>query len=439
MKFSLFFFYSILAFQLLAKEGFIFSTSKDSKDNTFNSVFLEKENSNNIVLFKGGIARDNILPEVVVEERDSPLEFNPLEENQENEAKKKQEAYEEEKLKFEEATRQNLITKNVYLDRVNPPYDILYVNQIIPITFKLLVLSQYSTIETKFVLDGGSVEVLNPKETWTLNQDSSLSNTFYFKINQPNFTIPKVEVIVNTIEGEFQDSTDFITGKAIKLERKGGYSQVLAKDLKILDFKISNYDSQSNLVVFQLQSILGNLFDFDLPSYQQGIESKSGDYKEATAFYYAIVPKSLGVISFEYFNTEKSQYVELQIENIPQDERVSTQSDIKPKNNIQFYQVSLVVFLALVFLGLYFYKRKWIFILLGILCLMFLFYILSVRTSAVLKANAPIRIQPTFNSTIILITQEPMKVEVLSDVRDYYKVMLEDERIGWVRKNDIQN
>ncbi len=77
--------------------------------------------------------------------------------------------------------------------------------------------------------------------------------------------------------------------------------------------------------------------------------------------------------------------------------------------------------------------------LLGILLLVLLFFLLSVRTSAVLKVNTAIHIQPTFNSTIILITQEPMKVEVLSDVRDYYKVMLEDERIGWVRKNDIQD
>ncbi|TLE17267.1 SH3 domain-containing protein [Helicobacter apodemus] len=431
-----FFFYSILVLQLFAKDGFVFPTSKD---NTFNSTITQKETSKDVILVEGNITRENILPEVVIEESSSPLDFNTSQESQENEKKNKQEAYEEEKLKLQEATKQNLITKNVYLDIVNPPYSILYVHQIIPITLKLLVLSQYSTIETKFILDNASVEVLNPKETWTLNQDSSLSNTFYFKINQPNFTIPKVEVMVNTIEGEFQESTDFITGRAIKLERKGGYSQVLAKDLKILDSKITNYDSGHNLVVLQLQSNLGNLFDFYLQSYQQGIESKSGDYKEAVAFYYAIVPKSLGVISFEYFNTEKSQYIELQVDNIPQDERVSTQSDIKPKNNIQFYQVSLIVFLALIFFGLYFYKRKWIFMLLGILLLVLLFFLLSVRTSAVLKVNTAIHIQPTFNSTIILITQEPMKVEVLSDVRDYYKVMLEDERIGWVRKNDIQD
>lgn len=430
-----FFFYSILVLQLFAKEGFVFPASKD----TFNSTITQKETSKDVVLVEENITRENILPEVVVEESSSPLDFNTSQESQENEKKNTQEYYEEEKLKFQEATKQNLITKNVYLDIVNPPYSILYVHQIIPITFKLLVLSQYSTIETKFILDNSSVEVLNPKETWTLNQDSSLSNTFYFKINQPNFTIPKVEVMVNTIEGEFQESTDFITGRAIKLERKGGYSQVLAKDLKILDSKITNYDSGHNLVVLQLQSNLGNLFDFYLQSYQQGIESKSGDYKEAVAFYYAIVPKSLGVISFEYFNTEKSQYIELQVDNIPQDERVSTQSDIKPKNNIQFYQVSLIVFLVLIFFGLYFYKRKWIFMLLGILLLVLLFFLLSARTSAVLKANTAIHIQPTFNSTIILITQEPMKVEVLSDVRDYYKVMLEDERIGWVRKNDVQD
>ncbi|WP_233704055.1 SH3 domain-containing protein [Helicobacter mesocricetorum] len=427
-----FFLYAILVLQLFAQEEFVFS----AKNNTFNALVAEAESPKDSALEEDKIKRKNILPEVMVEESSSPLEFNI---SQENKKEKGQDAYEEEDLKLEEIKKQNLITKNVYLDMINPPYSILYVHQIVPITFKLLVLSQYSTIETRFILDNASVEVLNPKETWTLNQDSSLSNTFYFKINQPNFTIPKVEVIVNTIEGEFQENTDFIVGRAIKLERKGRYSQVLAKDLKILDSKITNYDSQHNLAVFQLQSNLGNLFDFHLQSYQQGIESKSGDYKEAIAFYYAIVPKSLGIISFEYFNTEKSQYIELQVDNIPQDERVSTQSDIRPKNNIQFYQVSFVVFLILVSFGLYFYKRKWIFILLGILPLVLLFYLLSARTSAVLKVNTPIRIQPTFNSTIILITKEPMKVEVLSDIRGYYKVILEDERIGWVEKNDVQD
>lgn len=337
------------------------------------------------------------------------------------------------------------VAKNVYLEMLNPPLDILYVHQIIPLELKLLVLSDYSTIKTEFMFENNiqtaSVEILNPSENWSLNtEDSSLRNTFYLKIKQPNYTIPEIKVSVNTSEGEANERTQSLSGKAIKLERKGSFSQVLAQDLKILDTKITNYDTNHNLAVFQLQSLMGNLFDFHLEAYtQQGIESKSGDYKQAVAFYYAIVPKDLNTIRFDYFNTATSKYTELQVENIAIEDRVSTQSDIRPKNNYQFFKIAAMVFLIIVFFGLYLYKRKRIFILLGVIALGILLYLLTLKTSATLKANVPLRIQPTFNSTIILTTQEPMEVEILGQRSHYYKVILQDDSIGWVKRNDIQN
>lgn len=337
------------------------------------------------------------------------------------------------------------VAKNVYLEMLNPPLDLLYVHQIIPLELKLLVLSDYSTIKTEFMFENNiqatSVEILNANENWTLNaEDSSLRNTFYLKIKQPNYTIPEIRVIVNTSEGEANERTQSLSGKAIKLERKGNFSQVLAQDLKILDTKITNYDTNHNLAVLQLQSLMGNLFDFHLEAYtQQGIESKSGDYKQAVAFYYAIVPKDLNAIRFDYFNTTTSKYTELHVENIAIEDRVSTQSDIRPKNNYQFFKITAMVFLIIVFFGLYLYKRKKIFILLGVVALGILLYLLTLKTSATLKANVPLRIQPTFNSTIILTTQEPMEVEILGQRSHYYKVILQDDSIGWVKRNDIQN
>ena len=86
-------------------------------------------------------------------------------------------------------------------------------------------------------------------------------------------------MVVKTNEGEAKESTQAIGGKAIVLERKGVYSQVVAQDLQILDTKITSYDSQNNLVVLQIQGNMANLFDFHLAaSSQAGIESKSGDY-----------------------------------------------------------------------------------------------------------------------------------------------------------------
>ena len=58
----------------------------------------------------------------------------------------------------------SLVAKNVYLNLLNPPQDILYVNQIIPIEMKLLIFSDYSNITTNFILENESIEVLNPDE-----------------------------------------------------------------------------------------------------------------------------------------------------------------------------------------------------------------------------------------------------------------------------------
>lgn len=339
-----------------------------------------------------------------------------------------------------EDSQGSLVAKNVYLSLVSPLQNVLYVKQIVPIEVKLLVFGAYSSIKTNFIASDSSVSVLNPQESWILNQDSSLRNTFYFRINQANFTIPRIEVVVQTSEGEARESIEPISSKAVALERKGSYSQVVAEDLRIIDTKITSYDSESNLAVLQMQSEMGNLFDFHLDSYaQQGIESKKGDYKQSEIFYYVVVPKSLDKISFDYFNTQSAKYVELQVENFSQDDRISTQSDIKPKNTLQIYKILAAIFLIIVFFGLYLYRRKKLFLILGIVVVVVLVYLLSIKTSAILKPNIEVRIQPTFNSTIILTTQNPVEVKILAHKHGYYKVLLEDERIGWVREDGIQN
>ena len=127
------------------------------------------------------------------------------------------------------------------------------------------------------------------------------------------------------------------------------------------------------------------------------------------------------------------------MQNIAVEDRVSTQSDIKPKNNHQFFLISLMVFLALLFFGLYLYKRKIIFVVLLVIALAFLLYFVTLKTSVTLKSNVALRIQPTLNSTIVLTTQTEQKAEILGKRNNYYKVILKDEHIGWVVKNDIKD
>ena len=97
------------------------------------------------------------------------------------------------------------------------------------------------------------------------------------------------------------------------------------------------------------------------------------------------------------------------------------------------------MFFALLFFGLYLYKRKIIFVVLLVIALAFLLYFVTLKTSVTLKSNVALRIQPTLNSTIVLTTQTEQKAEILGKRNNYYKVILKDEHIGWVVKNDIKD
>ncbi|CAM2790001.1 SH3 domain-containing protein [Helicobacter burdigaliensis] len=329
-------------------------------------------------------------------------------------------------------------SKLLYVDLLNSPSAVLYINQIVPYEVRVMAFSSYNTIAVDFS-EETSVEVLNKEQKWSIQGDGTLVNTYYLKIKQLNYKFPDISITLNTKEGEAKEILKGASGKAINLE-KANFSSVIAKELVIKDTKITSFDEKNNLAVFQLKSQVGNLLDFKLKQYkQQGIESKSGDIANREVFYYVIVPKELEEIAFEYFNTDKSSYVELKMPNLAEDDKVSTQSDITPKNNYQIYQILVLIVIALLFFGLYFYKRKWIFIVLAILPLFGILYILSIRTSATLVPNTIVRIQPTFNSTIILQTEEALKVEVITQKRGYYKVVLEDGKIGWVKENDVQN
>ena len=137
------------------------------------------------------------------------------------------------------------LVKNVYLEALTPLLDILYVNQVVALEVKMLIFSEYTTIETEFLFEDNmlknSVEVLNPKQNWVINpEDSSLKNTFYLKIKQVQFAIPTIQVNVNTKEGAVSEILAGNTGRAIKLERKGSYAQVVAENLEIIEKKITN-------------------------------------------------------------------------------------------------------------------------------------------------------------------------------------------------------
>lgn len=329
--------------------------------------------------------------------------------------------------------------KSVYLNMMDFPTRTLYQREIVHATYRLLVLANLQSLKTDFLGGDGSVGVLNPNSPWKKEADGSFSNTFYFKIQAQSFTIPKIRVSAEVNGYTDSDESEGRSGKAIVLDRNALFSKVIAKELRITDYKITSYDNENNLAVFRIEAENSNLEDFSLPYYKkQGVESSSFSPQLSSMIYYVILPKSEESIEFDYFASSDYQYRRLSLPNIAVDEKVSTQSDIKPKNNLRIFELSLLGMGILLFAGLYLYRRHILFLLIAFALLDYGIYSLSAKDEGYLKPEAEVRILPTYNSTVILRPESRLKIEILSEHNGYFKIISEDEKIGWVRKEEVE-
>jgi len=329
--------------------------------------------------------------------------------------------------------------KSVYLNMMDFPTRTLYQREIVHATYRLLVLANLQSLKTDFLGGDGSVGVLNPNSPWKKEADGSFSNTFYFKIQAQSFTIPKIRVSAEVNGYTDSDESEGRSGKAIVLDRNALFSKVIAKELRITDYKITSYDNENNLAVFRIEAENSNLEDFSLPYYKkQGVESSSFSPQLSSMIYYVILPKSEESIEFDYFASSDYQYRRLSLPNIAVDEKVSTQSDIKPKNNLRIFELSLLGMGILLFVGLYLYRRHILFLLIAFALLGYGIYSLSAKDEGYLKPEAEVRILPTYNSTVILRPESRLKIEILSEHNGYFKIISEDEKIGWVRKEEVE-
>ncbi|WP_027327448.1 hypothetical protein [Helicobacter pametensis] len=345
-------------------------------------------------------------------------------------------------------------SKIVYLRLLTPldKGEEFYVGQKIQLKYSLLLFSGASLMDVEFIPNSNKVladgvEILNPNSSWIKKEDDSYENTFIYKIKAPNFAIPTLKVMAISQDGSYADS-DENKGKKFEAIALDGekYTGVLSEDLRVSNVRAKKYDEWNNIMVFDLESKRGNLEDFKLKEitkqgfHEEVIEQDDGRMR---AMYYCVLPAHLKELKFTFFNLTTLRYEEKIIPIVLQSDRVSTQSDLEPKNNFLIFSNIVLALLVVALLVLAFFLRSyrrifWILILTSVVLLVFWIYgILGVR-EVVLKPNAKITILPTQNSTLMQSVSFPLRVEVIGGHGGFYKIKLEDSRIGWVRKDECQ-
>ncbi len=328
----------------------------------------------------------------------------------------------------------------------------IYVGQKIHITYNALffngaTLSQ-SAFQDKTSTD--KITLQNPLEVWQKSLESAqkgedmYSITYVFKIKSSNAIIPAFEVNAISQDGGVIDSflVESIAINALDLHQNKRYVGVVADRLELGAYKARSYDEEHNLVAFEINAKNANLEDFKLPSVEkQGIERSNFANAESSAIFYALIPKNIQSVSFEYFSLNSNRFEEIRFPAIPNGQNAEFQEDLKPKNTYLLYTALGIAVLGLLCVGVGFISKaplRYVFWVLAVGIFAYLLHYMLYSKSGVVSPNKHIWILPTHNSTLLETTTKPIEVKIIGEYSGYYKIITPEEKVGWVKQDDVE-
>ena len=312
-----------------------------------------------------------------------------------------------------------------------------YVGEVIPVTVKL----------TPKDLASGDIEysIQNEEGIRLFSQspkrqvkDDAVYDTFYFVVQSPFIRLPDISATEATTRGTSQPLIG-TTLSASTLTPPSSYANLIAEHFNVLQYKTTPYDSENNIVVFTAKAQRANIETFSIPNaVQQGFESKNSNPAIAQMTYYIVVPNNEKNISFTYFDLTNQRYESVNIPIVVDDDTVSTQSDLSPTDirHTELKVIAAGVFSALL-LVLFYWKRHKIFLYLLILPAVYLVSVFWPNQEICVKPGADIYLLPIEHGTVYDKTTQVSHYEAEKEVENFYKIHLEENRVGWVNKRDL--
>lgn len=312
--------------------------------------------------------------------------------------------------------------------------------QFIVVLNATIATDNFDEILTTF--EGGQgYEIINPDSKWVLNKKRTFQNSFIVKVKNENFVMP--DVILSLVQDMTIVEEYKLEKPEIKVSKVGQqvehFSSVIAKELTLTSHITKQYDNNTVLTIIELEGVESNLKDFKLKNYQkQGIEALSGEFDNEKLVYFVIIPIHEEKLTFSYYNTQSSKIEIISSPIVHSEEIVSTQTDLNPHNsNVLFYKrvgIGILLFFCVVWL---LFKRDKISLLVTIICALYLVYVYLPNRNFLIKKDTNIFILPTKSSSVFFKTEDDVYVEVLDSQKGYIKVLLPDDKIGWVNEEDI--
>ncbi len=330
--------------------------------------------------------------------------------------------------------------RNILLSYTQKPEKI-YLGQHFSVTVKAIIpQTNVKAIQTEF-LKGNNYRVLNPDNPWIKTGENSYENTFWFKVISANARLPIIKVTNQTENGSIKSELlKPFPVRIVKLREDPLFSHVIADRLQVMHHQERIYDEMRNIIVMDINATDSNLEDFNISyAIRQGIDQITQNGQNQKIYYFAIVPNIKKRFKFKYFNPERNRFEVVSFDIKPIDTKISTHTELNPqKNKYIIYKVIFLITMALLFIGLFIYKRKIYYLLGALLFIVMLAYVQIPIRKTTLPQGTALRILPMQSSTVFFRTVQPTQVDILLRKKKYTKVLLPNKKIGWVKNDAIR-
>ncbi len=266
-------------------------------------------------------------------------------------------------------------------------------------------------------------------------------DTFYFLANSTGARLPDFKAYIESFDGTIYRPT-ILKGKklnVVALNPRKNFSNIVANSFVLDEYKTTSFDSNHNIVVFVATAYNSNISAFHLKNvYKQGIESFTDDIEESKITYFMVIPKEIENFSFSYFNLVNNKFELITIPIIVNDDSVTTQSDLKPKDQSREKLKMLVaIAVALVMLMIIVWTRKYIYSIILIVPIAYAMYTYVPSKEVCIRPNSNIYLLPVKNGTIFETTQGVTYLMEEGNIATHTKVKLQNNQIGWVKHENL--
>jgi len=266
-------------------------------------------------------------------------------------------------------------------------------------------------------------------------------DTFHFLAQSTEARLPDFKAYIVSFDGTEHRPT-ILNGQKINivaLNPRKNFSNIVANDFALEEYKTTSYDSNHNIVVFVATAKHTVISSFHLNNvYKQGIESSTDDIEESKITYFAVIQKEIENFQFSYFNLLSNKFETINIPIVVNEDSVTTQTDLKPKDQSKEKLKMLVaIATALVMLIIIVWTRRYIYSLALIFPIAYAMYTYTPSKEVCIRPDSNIYLLPVKNGTIFETTQGVTYLMEEGSIKNYTKVKLLDNKIGWVKHENL--